>query len=98
MSHLLIALFVSYLICIQCNLYEPRFAYADLDYYEYKEYVDNGWLDPNHYVQRSMKSDGKEYLDGYELINEKLLTPNIKIGYLPIKEVPVEDYEIDYEK
>ena len=37
-------------------LYQPEFDYEDLDYYEYKEYVSNGWLDPNFFVEKNTPS------------------------------------------
>ena len=95
----IIALLVFSFNALLGSLYEPRFDYEDLNYFEYQDYVSNGWLDPNLYVvEKNSKSNSNQYLDGYELINERVLIPNVRIGYLPIDEVPVEDYKINYDK
>ena len=92
------ALSVCFITGSLCALFEPEFNYEDLDYYEYKEYVSNGWLDPNFFVEKKVQSTAENFLDGYKLIDERLLIPNVRIGYLPIKEIPVRDYEIMKQK
>ena len=90
-------LLVYYFNATLSSLYEPQFDYEYLDYFEYQEYVSNGWLDPNHYIEKNIKHTENTFLDGYELINEKVLIPNVRIGYLPIQELPLVDYEIMYD-
>merc|ERR1712179_717098 len=87
------SLFIFFINEILTTIYEPEFDYEDLDYYEYKEYVSNGWLDPNFFVEKNEPSTKNKLLDGYQIIDERVLIPNVRVGYLPIKEMPLIEYE-----
>ena len=98
MKILMVVINITTFVIIRGNLFEPSFDNEDLNYDEYKEYVEHGWLNPNYYVEKSFDPEIAKHLDGYELINEKSLIPNIHVGYLPVKETPLEYYEIYYKK